>query len=329
MAKDGRYGVTKNKEVEINFEYQSIIYNRDVEVYLVQKNGQYGVLNRNGKTIIEEQYKDIHFNGLYIVCTSYTGEVYFNKKGEKIENGTTTLIEVPSQDVSIISNTDSMYGIIGEDGKEIVKPEYRYIEYAFDNCFIGYKNGRGLGAIDKNGNTLIDFEYDVLNKIGDYKLLRALDIDEKRIDIYNSKMEKILSVKNANVEDTGEYITIYGDELSCFITPEGEVKNSKEVLTYNRLFAIYENGKWGFENKEGEKVVPCEYEYVTELNNFGFAGVKKNGKWGVIDDEGNVVCETKYDFGEEIRNPYFLGKYYKTYTDYDEMYYSDQMINEK
>ena len=28
---------------------------------------------------------------------------------------------------------------------------------------------------------------------------------------------------------------------------------------------------------------------VTELNELGFAGIKKEGKWGVIDKDGNVI----------------------------------------
>ena len=84
-------------------------------------------------------------------------------------------------------------------------------------------------------------------------------------------------------------------------------------------------GKWGFEDKDGNKIVPNEYDYVTEFNTFGFAGVRKDQKWGVINENGEIVCECKYDFGETLR-PEFIGKYYKTYTEYDEVvHYSDEV----
>ncbi len=40
---------------------------------------------------------------------------------------------------------------------------------------------------------------------------------------------------------------------------------------------------------------------------------------------GNTVCECKFDFEDEIIKPEFIGKYYRTYTEYGEVYYSDEM----
>ncbi len=58
---------------------------------------------------------------------------------------------------------------------------------------------------------------------------------------------------------------------------------------------------------------------------YGFAGIKQDGKWGVINDEGNIVYECEYDFGEETLSPEFIGKYYKTYSENNEIYYTDEM----
>ena len=80
------------------------------------------------------------------------------------------------------------------------------------------------------------------------------------------------------------------------------------------------------EDKEENEKVQCTYDYVTEFNRFGFAGVKKDGLWGVIDEEGNIVCECKFNFeseGEIIKTE-FLGKYYKTYSENNVIYYSDE-----
>jgi len=66
---------------------------------------------------------------------------------------------------------------------------------------------------------------------------------------------------------------------------------------------------------------------VTEFNKQGFAGIKKDNKWGVIDEEGNIVCECKYEFeeSEEIVKPEFISKYYRTYIENNQIYYTDEM----
>ena len=80
----------------------------------------------------------------------------------------------------------------------------------------------------------------------------------------------------------------------------------------------------------GKEKLEFIYEYITQINNLGFAGIKQDGKWGVINKEGNIICECIYDFDMEdieegIIRPDFLGKYYKTYTEDGETYYSDEM----
>ena len=58
---------------------------------------------------------------------------------------------------------------------------------------------------------------------------------------------------------------------------------------------------------------------VTELNIYGYAGVKKDGKWGIIDSQGNVILEPTYEI-EEIQ-PQFIGKYYRVDLGYGEIFY--------
>ena len=80
------FGVIKNKDIKINFEYQGIEYNKDTKLYAVQRSGQYGVLNIDGKVVINIEYKSIRFNGIYILAKSYTEDIYFDKNGEKTDN---------------------------------------------------------------------------------------------------------------------------------------------------------------------------------------------------------------------------------------------------
>ncbi len=327
VAKNGQYGVVKNKNVEIDFLYQAIEYNKDTNLFQVERSEQYGVVDENGKIIVDIEYKSIQFNGVYILAKAYTENTYFNAKGEKVEEDYISMIKAPEIKSYITIDKNNLYGIIDEKGKKVVPNEYLYIEYAFDKYFIAYKDGKGLGVVDNDGNVCVEFEYDVLSKVGEYKLLKGIDMENNVIDIFSKDMKKITTLSNAVVEIHDTYIEIYNNKSTKFVNENGELKEAKEILKDNKLFAFFKNEKWGFEDKDGNIKVEPSYDYVTEFNKFGFAGIRKDNKWGVIDQEGNIVCECKFEFEQEEEDvkPEFIGKYYKAYTENNEMYYTDEI----
>ena len=69
-----------------------------------------------------------------------------------------------------------------------------------------------------------------------------------------------------------------------------------------------DDGKWGFVDKNGNVVVDCKYDVVTELNEYGFAGIFQENKWGVIDQNGKVVVVPSYEI-ETYYSPTFIGEY--------------------
>lgn len=85
-SKNGQYGFIKNREVQVEFSYQGMIYNSSTGLLSVQKNENYGVIDLNGNNIIPVQYKGIRFNGVCICAKGYGADEYFNAKGEKINN---------------------------------------------------------------------------------------------------------------------------------------------------------------------------------------------------------------------------------------------------
>ncbi len=58
--------------------------------------------------------------------------------------------------------------------------------------------------------------------------------------------------------------------------------------------ANIETGKWGYLNKEGEEVIPCQFDSVGNFSD-GFAYAALNGKYGYIDKSGNTVIPFEYD----------------------------------
>ena len=47
------------------------------------------------------------------------------------------------------------------------------------------------------------------------------------------------------------------------------------------LACVHLNGKCGFIDKEGNEIIPCEYDYADDFKD-NLARVKLKGKWGII-----------------------------------------------
>ena len=88
-----------------------------------------------------------------------------------------------------------------------------------------------------------------------------------------------------------------------------ELVNNTEVFKNLKLYSYQaDDGKWGFKDANGNLVVECKYDIVTELNEYGFAAVCQENKWGVIDETGKVIVVPTYEI-ETYYSPSFVGKY--------------------
>ena len=88
-----------------------------------------------------------------------------------------------------------------------------------------------------------------------------------------------------------------------------EEKEAKDILPSNTLFLSKKDGKYGFVDKKGNKVVDYIYDEATEQNKYGYAAIKKDGKWGSIDNGGNVVIEPTYNLDNNLVID-FIGKWH-------------------
>ena len=78
-------------------------------------------------------------------------------------------------------------------------------------------------------------------------------------------------------------------------------------------------------NKSGNIVIDYQYDRVTEVDEYGYAGIKQDGKWGAIDNQGKVVVEPTFDLQEEI-DPTFMGVYHKVNYGFGEFYFEDLRV---
>lgn len=329
VAQNGQYGLFKNSEQIINNEYQSISYNSENEKLIVEKTKKFGVATINGEIIIPIEYKQIDSVGEYM---------YAKDSDDKIQVYKTDGTEVQNNDNIYITNTDngnykikidnsteeSIYSITDKDGREITKNKYSYVEYLYDNYFIVSVTGGKVGVIDDKENQIIEIKYDSIDKIKGTECISTGLSEDKTTQLYNKKLEKICELKDAIINSEEGYIKIYNDNETKYFDNNGEEKENKEILPNNKIYAKEKDGKWGFVDSNGNKVVDYIYEKTTDLNEYGYAGIKLDGKWGIVDSNGKVIKQPTYEFNNKAE-PQFIKQYYKIEYGYGEFYYTDKI----
>ena len=324
-AKNGQYGIMKNEEQLIPNEYQSIEYDEGNKLFTIEKSKKFGIANLEGNIIVPTEYSQIDITGIYLYAKNEQGVTVYNSDGTQANIDTNVAILNTSNEkykIRIDNTSGTKYGVINEDGEQVIEEKYNYIEYLFDNFFIVSNEQAKLGVIDDDDNIKIEINNDSLQKIEGTNIIQASIKQEEITKLYSKDMTEICNLKNAKVVVNDNYIKISNDEETRYFDKEGKELKNTEVYPNNNLFAKKENEKWGFSDKSGNTVVEAKYDKVTEFNEYGFAGVKLGDKWGVVNSKGEEILAPTYNINEEIE-PYFIGTYYRVQYGFGEYYYTD------
>ena len=316
--KNGQAGLFKNKSKVLENEYEDIQFDNINNLLILQRNGKQGVSDLDGKKIIQLEYDNIIITGNSINAQKGDKVTVFNSEGEKLKNSNfISVLETDNKNYFITIDKNENYGVIDKDDNVIIDNKYTFIDYLFDNYFVA-QNEQKIGIVDDKGKEVIKFDYDVLQKIERTDLIQG--IKNENIDLIDKNMKKILTMKNAQIDIKENYIKIYNSEDRKYLKYDGKEVSNINVIKEAKLFAKKSNNKWGFVDKNGNIKIQYTYDMVTELNEYGYAGIKLNGKWGVINSEGKIIQEPIYDLQE--LEPQFIGKYYKVDLGYGENFYT-------
>ncbi len=308
--KDNKYGVIEDENTIINNEYDNIEYDNLNQLFIVKKDGKYGIVKLNGETLISCLYDEIDIEGIYIYALKNEEQTIFNTSGEKIEDQKyKSVYNVENTNYKITINDENKYGVLDENNNSIISNNYFYIGYLGNNYFVvSGQNGKN-GIIDNKGDVILDTKYDTIEKIEDTNLIDAVEINTNTITLFNNEMKELNKMSNANIFVEKNYIRIYSNKEQKYFNSNGEEKSNKEILSQNKIFSDVKDGKWGFVDSNGNVIVDYIYDEVTEQNSYGFAGIKKDGKWGSINEDGQVIIEPTYTLNNNEVD--FVGEYYK------------------
>ena len=187
-AQNGQYGVFINNAKIINTQYQSINYEKEFNLFIAERTGKYGAFNEKGTEVLKVEYDSLEVKGIYIYTTKGEDKKVFDKDGKEVKISFGTTIE----------KTDN------------------------DNIFIKFENNK-YGVIDKEGKTLIDCEYDLLQTIRNTKAYQAMNFETNITYIFNNKLEKVIEISNATINIEDEKIQVYNEEITYNLDINGNI----------------------------------------------------------------------------------------------------------
>lgn len=348
VKKDEKYGLIGLDGNEIlSCEYDKIETIKGVEnSIIIQKGELVGLVNASGNIIIEPEYKQIialtgdYSNG-YIVKSQedligligidktkileckyadikhvHGDGMYIVKKDDKwfvVKNSEDEGKELPEGEVKAIKNgaiviaKDDKYSILDTDLNEKVAAEYDYIEPVYSEYFIAKKEDK-YGIININNEEKLAYEYTLLSYDKEADALVGKKADDENTYLLDRNLDVKVTCKEYKAKN-GYIVAKVGEDIKYY-NLKLEEKTNRDILPNNTLYVTKNDGKYGLQNRDGKVVVSCQYDDITEQNEYGYVAVKKDNKWGVIDQYGNTVVEPKYDISD-ISKITFVGKWHQ------------------
>ncbi len=237
-SKNGQYGLYKGNKQIIKHEYQSIIYTEN-GAFILEKNGQFGIANKKGEIKVETKYTQIEDNGIYLYAqNSKDNDVYDIEGNKKDISYSKSVFETENQNyriTTLINNDVPYYGIENVQGQTLVENTYNYIEYAYGDFFIVEDKNEKYGVINANGRVILDIKNDLIQKIRNKNMIQISSRKNNKTKIYSSKMEEVVSIKSATIQNEDNFVKIYNKNEQIFLDKQGNKIDENSEIVKNDL----------------------------------------------------------------------------------------------
>ena len=312
VQKDGMFGLLNskgNKILDTTFsQIQKYGEEENFGFITINQENKYGLVNLSGDKILENNYEKIEniYNEKYFAVVENGKQILVDKQANKIlEENFDEIKQIASS--GIIFTKNNLYGLMNYSGETLIEPNYEVLKEINTDIFSAKKDGK-IGVIDKEQNAKVAFSYKEISynkKAGIY----IAENEEYVSSILNSNFEiKLIGILSEINVDNG-YMKIKIDDTYKYYNFKFQEKDIKEIFPNNKIYASYQDSKYGFIDSKGNKVIDYIYDEVTEVNEYGFAAIKKDGLWGAIDKQGSIIIEPTYNLNDYLKID-FIGKWH-------------------
>lgn len=266
VAKNGQYGVFINNNKIINTKYQSISYDTNMQMFIVEITGQYGAIDEKGNEILKTEYSSLEIKGMHLYLEKNEEQKVLNKNLEEVEIPFNTVIQPTSNSeyyIKIIQNENTTYILVNSNFEEINEQHYQYLEYIFGEYFIATNADGKNGIINSNGEIVLEFNYDVIQTIKGKNIIQAINFENNVNDIYNNELTKILEIQNIIIQEESDYVKIYNDNEEYYLDNNGNIIEDEEKIKEIEQ----ENASLRIKNFKRMVDKVGQYYYIEENNN--------------------------------------------------------------
>lgn len=292
-----------NKKYKIKL---TVIEEKDVKYYVIKKEQKYGVIDKQGNTIIEPQYKNVELpnptTDLFICTESEdllnpTWKAINSSNQQVLNDYNVSAIEInpltsyiPYEKNILRYKEGNLYGIIDFSGKKITDAVYEEITgLDYKEGYLKVKTNGLYGVINTKGITIIKTEYDNIMADGYYnkttKYSKAGFILRNKTDEgykfgYATELGKIIlepTYSEVNriteIEQDKDVYLISMVNGKCGLIKNGKtiLENEFEDIVYDKvsnLLVLNKENVYGVYNLKGKVVIPMDYTSITIGGNY-------------------------------------------------------------
>lgn len=288
----------------IRYRMKVQVKDEDVSFYqyfLMSDNEKFGVIDREGKIIIQPEYDYIQIPNpekpIFICLYQYQAEnnsyqsKVINDKGDILFTEYHDIMAIPRNHTSkkylyqnniLTYQENGKYGIITTEEKQVTKAIYDEIETLdYQDGILKVLQNNRYGLIKLNGDSVIKPQYYSIESDGYYT-------EEKQY----TNAGYIVGIKTETGYRYG-YVNAKGKEiLECKYT---SINRLLEMRSDEAAYLITSlNGKLGF-NKDGQVKIKNDYEQIEYDDTNKIILLEKNGKFGLYDLDGNMILPVQYE----------------------------------
>ncbi len=272
------------------------------QVGIVECNGKWGMVNRNGNAVLSCEYDGIEFleNTHDQIVRVYIQEPKYGL----VDTLGQLMVDAVYEEIGSFSEgrlavkRNGLWGFVNAEGLEIIPCRFREVSN-FSEGLAAVKIGRQWGFIDKQGDVVIDFKY---ARAGNFKAGVAWVsvaegtgyINRKEQFVILPKFEKAFDFEGevARVMADGKYglINLQGHFVAKprFTTIEGFNRHKLAIVSYGKDWMRY-----GVINQAGDLITNQSYNEIQPFSE-GLAVVKIRETYGFIDTTGRLVISPAY-----------------------------------
>jgi hypothetical protein len=263
----------------VSFNYYTLDHHGDHLVASLKRDGLvYGIITTKERPLLPVRYQKVEHlqQNIFRVKDFDNKTAYFNAK---------TRIASPFVYDSIFNHNEhyliiiqgGKYGIMHKDGRVLVSPEYKEVTINDDNTvkalpFIQWN------IMNQKNEKSHSYSFDEIHPVGNNVMKVRVGKNEALIDLNGSQLSKL-----------------YHCNISTF-------NNDHAVISYM--------GKQGVISKNGNLVVPIEYDSIIIADQYFFSNKIQNQKphWSILDLTGTALHGPEYHEVRQLNDELFAVK---------------------